>query len=420
MRLLEGRAGINSTTHSIPIRKAHSNRQNRGPTNPFFITFDHLISDRSRRKANALMWNRIKSQFTRGETSPSDTQQEENFQATASSSQKHLIILANGLFGSRHNWNYISEVLHEHLDTEITLIHVSKANEFTATYAGIDTCGHRLAAEINSIVVATPSLERISFIGHSMGGLIARYAAGELYNPQDQSIAGLKPTHYVSMATPHLGCEPRSTSPAQIPLVSWLKLPLAGTISPAISSTFYRRTGGQFFLNDSDNNTDTNNNSNNTNTSTSALNTVGLDPGHGHVARSLVDIMDATSPQELVLKEEIEEKVEIEKSNVTSSDNTSVPSTTSEYIQASLASLQKLQWRRIDCCFAGGKFPLLAHQHMQVQRKWVNYEGMATVKHLALQLAAMEEIIAGKSSSEKKKRSASTAPAAAPVEVARK
>jgi triacylglycerol esterase/lipase EstA (alpha/beta hydrolase family) len=152
------------------------------------------------------MWNRIKSQFTRGETSPSDTQQEENFQATASSSQKHLIILANGLFSSRHNWNYISEVLHEHLDTEITLIHVSKANEFTATYAGIETCGHRLAAEINSIVVATPSLERISFIGHSMGGLIARYAAGELYNPQDQSIAGLKPTHYVSMATPHLEC----------------------------------------------------------------------------------------------------------------------------------------------------------------------------------------------------------------------
>lgn len=40
-----------------------------------------------------------------------------------------------------------------------------------------------------------------------MGGLIARYAVGALYNPVSGTVAGLTPCHFVSMATPHVGCE---------------------------------------------------------------------------------------------------------------------------------------------------------------------------------------------------------------------
>ena len=38
------------------------------------------------------------------------------------------------------------------------------------------------------------------------GGLIARYAAGRLYDPATGLVAGLRPRHYISIASPHLGC----------------------------------------------------------------------------------------------------------------------------------------------------------------------------------------------------------------------
>lgn len=46
------------------------------------------------------------------------------------------------------------------------------------TYDGIDTCGDRLALEIQSKIEDYPSLEKISLLGHSMGGLLVRFAAG--------------------------------------------------------------------------------------------------------------------------------------------------------------------------------------------------------------------------------------------------
>lgn len=46
------------------------------------------------------------------------------------------------------------------------------------TFDGIDSCGDRLALEIQQKVAEYPSLEKISLLGHSMGGLLVRYAAG--------------------------------------------------------------------------------------------------------------------------------------------------------------------------------------------------------------------------------------------------
>ena len=40
-----------------------------------------------------------------------------------------------------------------------------------------------------------------------MGGLLVRYAAGRLYQPDTGLIAGLKPMHFLTLASPHLGCD---------------------------------------------------------------------------------------------------------------------------------------------------------------------------------------------------------------------
>lgn len=60
-------------------------------------------------------------------------------------------------------------------------------------------------------------VQKISFVAHSLGGLIARYAIGRLYeaggvgNHSDKGkghegrIAGLEPMNFITFATPHLG-----------------------------------------------------------------------------------------------------------------------------------------------------------------------------------------------------------------------
>ena len=53
-----------------------------------------------------------------------------------------------------------------------------------------------------------------------MGGLICRYAAGRVFQPgsngQAPTIAGLAPCHFLSLATPHLGCA--ASGPAEVSL----------------------------------------------------------------------------------------------------------------------------------------------------------------------------------------------------------
>lgn len=85
--------------------------------------------------------------------------------------------------------------------------------------------------QVLSVIRNRPAVRKISFIAHSLGGLVARYAIGRLYEERpkldatvttsndssqmqtDQSmektyparIAGLEPMNFVTFATPHLG-----------------------------------------------------------------------------------------------------------------------------------------------------------------------------------------------------------------------
>jgi len=70
---------------------------------------------------------------------------------------------------------------------------------------GIDYSGERLAEEILEHLKTQMSLKTTSFVSVSMGGLINRCAAAILYDQDTKNIAGLKPTSFVTFATPHLG-----------------------------------------------------------------------------------------------------------------------------------------------------------------------------------------------------------------------
>lgn len=72
------------------------------------------------------------------------------------------------------------------------------------------------------MVKRRPDLRKISFIAHSVGGLVARYVIGKLYKPPGKenagdsslnifiddsrgTICGLEPVNFITVATPHLG-----------------------------------------------------------------------------------------------------------------------------------------------------------------------------------------------------------------------
>jgi hypothetical protein len=79
--------------------------------------------------------------------------------------------------------------------------------------------------QVQQVVQRRTNLRKISFVAHSLGGLVARYAIGKLYEPSmsevycldsdnicDEQkipdagkIAGLEPINFITSATPHLG-----------------------------------------------------------------------------------------------------------------------------------------------------------------------------------------------------------------------
>ena len=143
----------------------------------------------------------------------------------------HLVVCVNGLFSCAKHWDTAKAILQERLGSTV-LVHPSQANERFDTYRGIDQCGLNLADEIRGVVAKHSSLKEITFIGHSLGGLIARYAIGVLYDGDSSAHEGscndgasesnggggssssgsgkmlsgrLQPMHFIAIASPHCG-----------------------------------------------------------------------------------------------------------------------------------------------------------------------------------------------------------------------
>ncbi|XP_050214287.1 putative lipase ROG1 [Mercurialis annua] len=183
----------------------------------------------------------------------------------------HLVVMVNGFIGSAKNFKFAAEQFLKRYPRDI-VVHCSKTNSATLTYDGVDVMGNRLANEVLSVIERHPSVKKISFIGHSLGGLVARYAIAKLYErdtnkelsqangdcKNDESvetcmeekvksrIAGLEPMNFITLATPHLG----SRGHKQVPMFcgSYTLEKVAGHFS-----WFLGRTGNHLFLRDGSN-----------------------------------------------------------------------------------------------------------------------------------------------------------------------
>jgi hypothetical protein len=72
----------------------------------------------------------------------------------------------------------------KHADDKVYIL-VAQRNSGSFTYDGIETGGERVCLEIEDELQVIESkggkIKKISFVGYSLGGLVARYAIGLLY-----------------------------------------------------------------------------------------------------------------------------------------------------------------------------------------------------------------------------------------------
>lgn len=331
----------------------------------------------------------------------------------------HLVVLVNGLLGNSSNWECFISNLKADDGTGHFLLHPSRTNNMFGTYEGIDVCGQRLVEEIRDVVSENPGLEHISLVGHSMGGLLARWAAGKLFDTENRTVAGLKPAHFMTLATPHLGCSGESAQPNHVPFIAWTPEPLGKYLERAavpFAGMFLKRTGQHFFLKDGL-------------PLELAVNDVDAGPLLFRMCHDCADapylsalkafhtrtcyanvsgdylVAWANSaichPSVLKTLERLErtengcrfivsdDGLAAATNRCLQLDNELVSPTRTESVM--LRNLNSMPWRRVHVDFKETVVPLLAHNHIQVTRRWLNWEGEEFVKEVVKHILELEE-----------------------------
>lgn len=102
---------------------------------------------------------------------------------------------------------YLESALRNKYATDKLRILVPKSNTGNFTYDGIELGAERVTHEIESFLEDLEregkQIRKLSIVGYSLGGLVARYAIGLLYSRG--WFSKLEPTNFTTFATPHLG-----------------------------------------------------------------------------------------------------------------------------------------------------------------------------------------------------------------------
>ena len=127
--------------------------------------------------------------------------------------KRHLVVLVHGFGGTSFDVRKLrNQILLEHADVFVLSAHT---NEDEATDGDIIVMGRRLAIETQTFVhdyFPGRSLEKLSFIGHSMGGLVIRAALPTLGELR-------RKLHFMmTLSTPHLGYIKKSSALVDIGL----------------------------------------------------------------------------------------------------------------------------------------------------------------------------------------------------------
>nr|ACF78750.1 unknown [Zea mays]ACL53750.1 unknown [Zea mays] len=180
--------------------------------------------------------------------------------AEADGGPDHLVIMVHGIVGSTADWKFGAEQFGKLLSDKV-IVHCSNRNMHKLTLDGVDVMGERLAQEVIEEINRRPYIKKISFVAHSVGGLVARYAIGRLYKPPKRTsentpqtlddnnigtIHGLEAVNFITVASPHLG----SRGNKQVPFL--FGVTAIENFACYIIHLIFGRTGKHLFLTDND------------------------------------------------------------------------------------------------------------------------------------------------------------------------
>lgn len=117
------------------------------------------------------------------------------------------------LWGNPKHLNHLRDTLEQKYSTDQLHILVAKSNADSFTYDGINVGGERITNEIEQEIRDLSQkgtvITRISMVGYSLGGLVARYSIGLLY--KNGVFDEVEPVNFTTFATPHLGVRSPTT-----------------------------------------------------------------------------------------------------------------------------------------------------------------------------------------------------------------
>jgi hypothetical protein len=97
-----------------------------------------------------------------------------------------VMLMPRRLWGNPAHLKFLNDSLRERFAQDNLHVLVPKSNAGNFTYDGIELGGERVTSEIEKELEELSkngtAIDRISVIGYSLGGLIARYAIGLLYH----------------------------------------------------------------------------------------------------------------------------------------------------------------------------------------------------------------------------------------------
>ncbi|KAJ1268676.1 hypothetical protein BS78_07G152900 [Paspalum vaginatum] len=317
---------------------------------------------------------------------------------------EHLVIMVNGLVGSADDWKFAAEQFVRRMPDKV-IVHRSQCNSATQTFDGVDLMGERLANEVLSVVKQRSGVKKISFVAHSLGGLVARYAIGRLYEPNSQKassagksrddvehleglIAGLEPMNFITFASPHLG----SSGNKQLPFLCGL--PFLERRASETAHLIVGRTGKHLFLTDNDDGrrplllrmVDDSGDLQFRSALRSfkrrvAYANANFDHMVGWRTSSIRRQHELPKHRLLVRDEKYPHIVYVEK-EVTNNSDTEARADLYDPEEEMIRGLTQVPWERVDVSFHKSTQRLVAHNTIQVKSYWLNSDGADVINHM--------------------------------------
>lgn len=117
------------------------------------------------------------------------------------------LISCFSLWGNPEHLSYLKAALQEeHTEDKLHILAATR-NSDSFTYDGIDVGGERVTAEIEAAIEELEKkghqIKKLSMVGYSLGGLVARMCIGLLFSRG--WFDKIEPVNFTTFATPHLG-----------------------------------------------------------------------------------------------------------------------------------------------------------------------------------------------------------------------